>query len=196
VFHGGYLAYVAVIALLGATAMAANQALISIEALSYQIAEGLGVAAGVLVGQQLGEGRPDEASRSCLVASGLAVTVLSGFALIFAATPRLLLGMFSADPTVIDAGATALLVAAAAQPVMAFAVVTAMALRAAGATRTLLWTTAACGVVIRLAATWVFAVSLDLGLLGVWLGSGVDWLAHAAILGVVLVDGRWRRITV
>lgn len=193
IYHSGYLAYVAVIALLGATAMAANQALISIEALSYQTAEGFGVAAGVLVGQRLGEGRPEEAARSCSVSAGLAVLALSGFSLLFLGAPRLLLGLFSDDPTIVQHGIAPLTVAALSQPVMAFAVVAAMALRAAGATRVLLVTTAVCAVGLRLGATWLFAMTLDMGLLGVWLGSSVDWLVHAAVLGAILVGGRWRR---
>jgi putative MATE family efflux protein len=193
VYHGGYIAYVAVIALLGATAMAANQALISIEALSYQTAEGFGIAAGVLVGQRLGEGRPGEAARSCGVAAGLAVLALSGFALLFLGAPRVLLSLFSDDPNIVQHGVAPLTVAALSQPVMAFAVVVAMALRAAGATRILLVTTAVCAVGLRLGATWLFAMTLDLGLLGVWLGSSVDWLVHATVLGAVLIKGGWRR---
>lgn len=193
IYHSGYLAYVAIIALLGATAMAANQALISIEALSYQTAEGFGVAAGVLVGQRLGEGRPDEAARSCSVSAGLAVLALSGFSLLFVGAPRMLLGLFSDDPSIVQHGLAPLTVAALSQPVMAFAVVTAMALRAAGATRILLVTTAVCAVGLRLGATWLFAMRLDMGLLGVWLGSSVDWLVHAAVLGAILASGRWRR---
>ncbi|HHH29976.1 MAG TPA: MATE family efflux transporter, partial [Polyangiaceae bacterium] len=193
VYHAGYLAYVAIIAMLGATTMAANQALISIEALSYQTAEGFGVAAGVLVGQRLGEGRPGEAARSCVVAAGLAVVALSGFSLLFLGAPRVLLGLFSDDPTVVQHGVAPLTVAASSQPAMAFAVVAAMALRAAGATRVLLVTTAVCAVGLRLAATWLFAMRLHMGLLGVWLGSSVDWLVHAAVLGAILAGGRWRR---
>jgi len=195
-YHSGYLAYVAIIALLGATAMAANQALISIEAFSYQTAEGFGVAAGALMGQRLGQGRTEEAARSCGTAAALAVLAVSGLSLLFLGVPRQLLSLFSEDPAVVQQGIAPLTVAALSQPVMAFAVVVTMALRAAGATRVVLVTTFGCAVVVRLIATWLFAMGLDLGLLGIWLGSSVDWLVHAAVLGAVLLGGRWRRIRV
>jgi MATE family, multidrug efflux pump len=196
VHHGGYLAFAAMIALLGATAMAANQALISVEALSYQTAEGFGVAAGALVGQRLGERRPERASLSLLAACGLAVLSLGLFSLLFLAAPRLLLGLFSDDPTVVAAGLEPLALAAATQPLMAFAVVAGMALRAAGATRTLLGTTLLCGVGVRLTVTWWLAIEHDMGLTGVWIGSTADWLVHALLLGAVLARGHWRRVVV
>ena len=35
-----------------------------------------------------------------------------------------------------------------------------------------------------------------MGLTGVWLGSTVDWLAQALLLGAVLAIGRWRTVRV
>jgi Na+-driven multidrug efflux pump len=92
--------------------------------------------------------------------------------------------------------AAAMPVVALIQPAMAFAVVASMALRGAGCTRLQLGLTLLCSVGVRLGATWWLAVELDLGLLGVWLGSALDWLVHAALLGWVLLDGRWRRARV
>jgi len=195
-YHGGYLGYVAIVGMLGTAAMAANQALISVEAFSYQTAEGFGIAAATLVGQRLGARRLRSATSACLTAASMAVVALSGFALLFVAAPDILLSLFSTDPAVKAVGTRALQVAAIAQPIMAFAVVTAMALRGAGATRVVLWTTLFAGVVMRLSATWLFAIELQLGLVGVWLGSTVDWVTHAALLAWVVWGGRWRQASV
>ncbi len=196
VYHTGYLAFVAIIGLLGATAMAANQALISIEAISFQTAEGFGIAAGALVARKLGAGQDREASSACTTAARLAMAALGTFGLAFVLVPELLMRGFASDPVIIDLGVETLYVAAAAQPVMAFAVVSSMALRGAGATRTALWLTLFCSVVVRLAATWLFAIEMELGLVGVWLGSTVDWFVHAALLILVLDRGRWRKAVV
>jgi MATE family multidrug resistance protein len=196
VYHSGYLAFVAIIGLLGASAMAANQALISIEAISFQTAEGFGIAASALVAHKLGAGKDEEASRVCVTAARLAMAVLGALGLAFVLLPELWMAAFATDGEIIDLGVETLYVAAAAQPLMAFAVVASMALRGAGATRTALGLTLLCSVVVRLAATWLLAIELEMGLVGVWLGSTIDWLVHAALLTVVIDRGHWRKATV
>jgi Na+-driven multidrug efflux pump len=71
-----------------------------------------------------------------------------------------------------------------------------MGLRGAGDTRTVLAVTTVCSLVVRLAATWFFAITLGWGLVGVWMGSTSDWIVRSALLAVAYARGRWRRIDV
>ena len=50
--------------------------------------------------------------------------------------------------------------------------------------------------VIRLSATYLFAFVFGLGLVGVWLGSTCDWIIRSAVLVVVFLQGRWRKVVV
>lgn len=195
-YHSGYMGFVAIIGLLGATAMAANQALTSIEAICFLSADGFGIAAGAIVAQKLGARRPSEAARAGILAAGMAVLLLTVFGVLFAAAPRLLMRSFSADPSIIDLGSRTLLITAIAQPFMAFSMVVGMGLRGAGDTRTVLAVTLVCAVLVRLVATWTFAITLGWGLVGVWLGSTADWMVRAALLALAHARGRWRRIEV
>jgi putative MATE family efflux protein len=192
VYHGSYLAFVAIIGLLGAAAMAANQGLISVEAVSFLSADGLGVAAGAIVAQKLGKRRAEEAASASWIAAGLATAMLTTFGLVFALAPRALASVFSDDPAIVDVGARTMLVAAAAQPFMAFATVMGMALRGAGDTKTVLAVMTVCSLAVRLVATWLFAVTLGFGLVGVWMGSGLDWVVRAVLLGWLWRRGAWR----
>ena len=192
VYHGSYVAFVAIIGLLGAAAMAANQGLISIEAVSFLSADGLGVAAGAIVAQKLGKKRFEDASQTGWLAAGLATAMLTAFGIVFAIVPRALASVFTEDPAIVDLGARTLLVAAAAQPFMAFATVLGMALRGAGDTRTVLAVMMVCSFAVRLLATWVLAITLGYGLVGVWIGSGLDWMCRAALLGWIWRRGKWR----
>ncbi len=79
---------------------------------------------------------------------------------------------------------------------MAFGMVMTMALRGAGDTRTALLGTFVGGFVVRVAATYLFAITLGWGLVGVWLGSTVDWLCRSLFFGVVYARGRWLRVKV
>jgi putative MATE family efflux protein len=195
-YHAGYLGFVAIIAMLGAQAMAANQALVAIEAICFLSADGFGVAAGAVVAQKLGAGRPAEASRAGWIAAAMAIAGLSVMGVIFAAMPRVLLLAFSSDPAIIELGARSLYVAAVAQPFMAFATVVGMSLRGAGDTRTVLGVTFLCALGVRLAATYFFAITLELGLVGVWMGSTADWVARSGLLAVAYGRGRWRGVRV
>ncbi|MEZ4297264.1 MAG: MATE family efflux transporter [Polyangiaceae bacterium] len=195
IYHGGYLAYVAIIGLLGAAAMAANQGLISIEAVSFLSADGFGVAAAAIVAQKLGNKRPDEAMAAGRLSAGLATAMLTACGLAFAIAPRALTSLFSDDPSIVSLGARTLLVAAVAQPFMAYATVIGMSLRGAGDTKTVLVVMGVCSFAVRLLATWLFAITLDLGLIGVWIGSGADWICRAVWLGLLWRRGRWRFAT-
>ena len=195
-YHAGYLGFVAIIGLLGAMAMAANQALVAIEAVCFLSADGLGVATGAVVAQKLGGGQPGEAGKAGWIGAAMATALLTTLGLGFVVAPRLLVGVFSPDPAIIALGARALLVAAVAQPFMAFATVMGMGLRGAGATRTVLGVTVVSAVGVRLAATYFFAVTLGLGLVGVWMGSTADWVCRSGLLGAAYARGKWRGVRV
>jgi multidrug resistance protein, MATE family len=196
VYHAGYLAFVAMIGLLGSRAMGANQVLVGIEAICFLSADGFAIAAGAVVAQKLGAGKAGDASRACLAASAMAVALLSAFGVLFATAPRLLIAAFSPDPQIIELGSHALYVAAVAQPFMAFATVVGMGLRGAGDTKTVLWTTLVCSVCVRLGVTYVGAIALGWGLVGVWIGSTADWVVRSVLLGIAFARGQWRRAVV
>ncbi len=188
-YNGGYVAFVAIVAMLGTAAMAANQALVSIEAICFLSADGFGIAAGALVAQKLGQGRPGDARRSAEIAARFSVLLLTAFGLVFVLAPRLLMSAFSADAEIVRVGTLSLYVAAAAQPFMAYATVMRMALRGAGATGAVLGVTLAGTFLVRLPVAYVTAVTLDWGLLGIWVGSTCDWIFEAAVLSVLVRRG-------
>jgi putative MATE family efflux protein len=191
-YQAGYVGFTAVIGLLGTEAMAANQALLAVEAIGFLSAEGFGVAAAAVLAQKLGAQRPGEATRAGWLAAGMSVALATMIGLGFVVAPRLLMKGFSTDPAIIALGAKTLYIAAVAQPFMAYAMVKGMALRGAGATRTVLLSTFVGALVVRVAASYLFAITFGLGLVGVWLGSTLDWVVRCGVLGTAYARGRWR----
>ncbi len=90
----GFTFFAFVVGNLGKFYLAANNIVFSIEALSFFPMLGVGATVSILVGQSIGEGRPDEARRavySGLAASGIYLVVVTA---IFLFTPKPLLNIF------------------------------------------------------------------------------------------------------
>jgi putative MATE family efflux protein len=194
--HVGYFLYVGMIAALGELAMAGNQALVSIESICFLSADGFGIAAAALVAQRLGAGKPDEARTASVLGMRMAIALLSTCGIAFALAPVLLTTLFSPDPAVAAIAAPALLITAVAQPFMASATVLGESMRGAGATRSTFAVSLVCGVGVRVVVTYVAAFVLDLGLVGVWIGSTTDWIIRTLLFGILFARGRWLRARV
>jgi Na+-driven multidrug efflux pump len=170
------------IARLGDDVMAANQALISVEAVCFLSGDGFGIAAAALVAQKLGAGRPDEARRCAVVAARYAVVLLTSLGLLFLATRWAVLPLFSSDARIVGLGASAVPILAIAQPFMAAGIVLAQAVRGGGFTRAVLGVSAVGAFAVRLSCTYLFALSMDLGIRGVWMGSTADWIVRSVLM--------------
>jgi MATE family multidrug resistance protein len=192
-YHAGYLGFVAIIALLGDAAMAANQALISIESICFLSGDGFGIAAAALVAQSLGRDDAAGASRFARRAAEYALVMLTTMGFAAYVLRRPLIAVFSSNPGVMAEGLRTIPVLLLAQPFMAAGIVLGQALRGAGDTRGALGVSAVGALVVRLTCTWFFALKMGLGLQGVWLGSTCDWIARSALL-VLLGPGRLRRM--
>ncbi len=181
-YHAGFLGYVAMVGQLGESVMAANQVLVSIESVCFLSADGFGIAAASLAAQSLGRRRPADAERATRVAVRDAVLLLSLCGVAFFVFRGPITRAFTDDPAIIVLGMATMPVVALAQPFMATSIVTADALRGAGETRAVLAVSALSAFGVRLVATWFFVWKMDLGLIGVWLGSTTDWFVRSILL--------------
>jgi putative MATE family efflux protein len=184
-YHVGYVGYVFIIAKLGDATMAANQSLISVESICFLSGDGFGIAAAALVAQKLGARDPDGARRAARVATRDAVLALTLFGVAAFLLRDGILPLFSRDAEVLAIGRRAMPVLAAAQPFMATGIVLAQAARGAGRTREALGVSVVGAVIVRLSATWIFAISMGLGLAGVWMGSTLDWIVRSALFAAI-----------
>jgi len=191
VYHVAYMAFVWMIARLGDDAMASNQALIAIEAISFMTVDGYATACGALVAQELGAGREERAAWVGWATTWLAVLTLSTFGVGFLVFRHQLPALVTPRADLQAQAAGALLVVAIAQPFMAIGVTLGQAVRGAGATRLALLVSLFGGFVVRLLATWI-ATSHGLGITGVWIGSTCDWIARTVLLVWVWRSGFWR----
>jgi putative MATE family efflux protein len=181
-YHIGFITYALMVTRLGDSAMAANQSLISVESICFLSADGFGVAAAALVAQKLGAGRPEEARSAAWISMRYAILALTSFGFASLALRDVVLPLFSADPEVVAIGRRTIPVLTVAQPFMATGIVLAQSLRGAGRTRAALGVSATGAILVRISATWIFALGCGLGLIGIWMGSTTDWIVRAVVL--------------
>lgn len=193
VYHTGYMMFVWMIARLGDDAMASNQALIAIEAISFMTVEGFATACGALVAQELGAQRARRAAWVGWASAGLATITLSTFGVAFLLLRHQLPALVTPRVDLQLAAAQAIVVMACAQPFMAIGVVLGQGVRGAGATRIALLVSLIGGFGVRLLSTWIATTHFSLGITGVWVGSTCDWIARTFLLVAIWRAGTWLR---
>ena len=171
------------------TMLAAHQIVLNVISLTFMVTLGVGSAGAVRVGQAVGRldvsGVRDAGWAALAVGGGF----MAGAAVAFALAPTVILGSFTADPGVIRAGVTLLLVAAVFQLFDGLQGVATGVLRGFGDTRTpMIW---------NLAGHWgiglpvggILCFGLGWGVLGLWVGLSTGLV----LIGIVLVATWWYR---
>jgi putative MATE family efflux protein len=192
----GFFLYLSFASRYGTTAVAAYIIGVRILALSFLPGFGFSAAAGTLVGQNLGAGRPDDAARAGWAANRLAVGLMTAGGFVVFKLARPIARLFVDDPVVVDEAVQFIRVLGAAQPLMAIDFTLGGALRGAGDTRFPLVAVALGFYGCRLGMAWVVASWLRLDLLWVWLAVVGDYLVRAALKGWRFHSMRWARAVV
>lgn len=179
---------------LGTVAYAAHQVTINALAVAYMPGWGFALAATTLVGQELGANRPERAAQSAYEALRMAtiiMTIMGGLVAIF---PTQVLRIFTDDPAVIAAGLLILRIAGLVIPFLGISFTIAGGLRGAGDTISVLVILGGCIWGMRVAnAYWLGPL---LGLTGIWLAVGIDFVARAVLLTLRFRSGKWQLVKV
>ncbi len=179
--EGGLFAVTAIlVGVLGAEALAANQVVISIIALTFVVAMALGEAAAIRVAFETGAGRPARAQRAGILGIALGVVFMLVAAVVFLALPVTLTGLFldvddAANRPVIELATGLFLIAAVFQIFDGVQAIASRALRGLRDTFVPMW--------IAGLGYWVFGIPCGY-LLGFVLGYGAEGLWWGLALGL------------
>jgi MATE family multidrug resistance protein len=133
---GVFAVATSMIAKLGAVPLASHQIALNTVSLTYMVPLGLSAAAAVRVGQALGRGDPQAASRAGWTAMFLATGFMGIMTILFLAAPQYITRIYTPDPAVVSAASTLLFVGGFFQLFDGMQTVATGALRGAGDTRT------------------------------------------------------------
>jgi len=192
----GFFAYAKVVAGLGTAAFATHQICVNILGMSFHFGDGLSVAASSLIGQSLGEKRPDMAMIYGKVANrlGLCESTILSVGFIVLAWP--LMRMFTDEVAIIEAGVPIMYLMGIITFGNIAQVVFAGALRGAGDTRYTAIMSLVSVTFVRPISAWLFCYPLGLGLVGAWCGFMTDQYLRLLFTYPRFKSGKWVKIKV
>lgn len=194
VLRAGMLIFMRMVVALGTVALAAHQISWRIEALSFMIGVGFSVASATLVGQSLGADRPGLAALSMRRITLFAVGIMFLLALLFVSGPGLLVGLFSPEREVFYLACLCVIISAFEQPAIAILTVLNGGLQGAGDTLSPMVVSFVGALLVRIPLVYFLAIRMEMGLVGVWVGTVFDWALRAVFMYGCYRFGRWRRI--
>ena len=192
IMQGGFLMLNTILAYLGTTTLAAWQVGVNINSLAFMPIFGLAIATTTCVGQALGMRKPDEASAYQREALRTAVIVITSIGILAAVFARPLAGLYTTDPQVLVISVLLIWFFACTEPLLGVMNVSAAVLRAGG---DIMYVT-----LTALIGLWLFRIGIssllvyvfDLGIYGVMIGTGLDFLVRATLYYLRVRKGRWK----
>lgn len=176
----------------GNIALAAHQQGLTAESLSYMPAFGFSIAATAFVGQSMGAGSTELAQRYVKELSkwSMILTTFTASFLIF--TPRLVFGLLTDVPEVIELGAYYLILMGIAQIPQQLTGVFNGALRGAGDTKAPMINGAIGLWGIRLPFSYLLSLHFGWNIIGVWAAMTIDLFVRFALSAYRYFSGRWK----
>ena len=177
----------------GTLAVAAHTLCQRVEMLMVMIGMGVGMAAGVLAGQNLGAGQPERAERSGWLAVGFAEGILVIFSLAILLSAENIVSIFNTEPALVEIASSFLRIAAVGFFVLGFIVVFMLFLSGVGDTVPAMF--------FEMVPTWGVMLPLvfflprvtDLGVYGIRWAIVANMAVGAAVYLAYFALGRWKR---
>ncbi|MDD3704807.1 MAG: MATE family efflux transporter [Clostridiaceae bacterium] len=192
----GIFLFVRIVADLGTVIYAAHQIALSILSLSFQPGQAFGIAASSLVGMSLGAGKFEMAEEYAKRTRKFGSIISTFMGIIFFFFGPQLVGLYSADPMIINNSSVVLKIIAVVQPFQSSQFILAGALRGAGDTFWPLVATFTGVLVIRVVLAYAFVSVLGYGLVGAWIAVLIDQFVRWLFVYFRFRTGKWKYIKI
>lgn len=198
----GFSIFIFLIGMIDKEVAAATTLAFNLNTLAFLPVVGLGTAVSILVGNRIGDGKPDEAARITWLAFGVAAVYMLVFGAIFVGLPDLLLSPYVVESNVEEFQRIRPLVVkllwfvAVYSLFDAMAIVFGAALRGAGDTRFAMLFSFLSGWLIMVVPTWIGVTYWNWGVIAAWMSCTV----YVVLLGLGFAarfrQGKWRSMRV
>ena len=186
---GAFAAVTMLAGRLDPSTLAAHQIVINLAGLTYMVPLGMASAGAVRVGHAVGRRDASGASAAGWTAIALGTGFMASAAAVFLAAPRAILGVFTTDGGVVEAGLALITLVALFQVFDGLQGVTTGALRGLGDTRTPMLLNLAGHWMIGLPAGYLLCFVMGQGVVGLWIGLSTGLVVVGSLVTVIW----WRR---
>lgn len=194
-FALGRVIVTSIVSMFGTAQIAANGVANSVDQIAIVVVNAVNLAVITVVGQCIGAGLPDQAegyTKKLMKISYLFTGILGG--LVCVLLPFILRFYNLSEETMHYAAILIIM-----HNILAFALHPtsfnlANSLRAAGDAQFTMLVGIGSMLVFRLGSAVLFGIVLNLGIIGVWIAMGMDWLARSVAFGIRYKSGKWRTI--
>jgi len=162
------------------------------ESLSFLVAVAFSVAASTLVGQNLGANKPERAARCAWWTVRIIVIETFIVSVVFVTIPELIAGIFSSDPATLEIAVDYLIILGLSQIFMGIEIVLEGAFSGAGNTIPPMVVSGTWSI-MRLPLAYLFSITLDWGVNGIWWSLTITSFFKAIILLLWFRRGNWKK---
>ncbi len=176
----------------GTIAVAAHTLNQRIEMILLMPCFALGMAAGVLAGQNLGAGQPERAEKGAWLAVGMVQGIMVLFSIAILLGAEYFVRIFSSEPDLIETAATFLRIAVSGYIVLSFVAVFMNSLQGAGDTVPPMVVSVLTVLLITLPGAYFLPKMTGLGVLGIRWAMAAEMVVQAVIFVFYFRTGRWK----
>ena len=177
----------------GVAASAASGAGTKVSALTHIINQGLSLASSAMIGQNIGANKPDRVRQVVKTSIAVNLVVFAFNAAIMLLFPRQLFSIFTRDPAVLEYAKIYMQIAIIGDFASALMSPCNALIEGSGHTTLALIIGILDGVFTRIVVSILLGVTLQMGLVGFWLGNGLARYTTAILAGAYVISGRWAK---
>lgn len=187
------LVVMAMVTSLGAVAVNTYSYVNTVASYVYLFSMALGSGTSIMIGWESGRGEVETAKRICMFSVRCSFAIALGSLGVLALLRHQVMDLFTDDPAIIAMGASVILADVVLEAGRSRNLVLVNALRAAGDVRFPLYIGLFSMWVFSVGASWVLGIRLGWGLVGIWLGLGLDECFRALGMQLRWSRGGWTR---
>lgn len=193
----GFMSVAVMAANLGTQEYAAHQVGMNVMSLSFSFGDGMQVAAVTLIGQSLGKKLPELAKRYGLICQRIGNLISIVLSALYLVGGKWLFGLyFPKDPYAVEIGIEIMRVMVVIVLLQVAQVIYMGCLRGAGDVRFTTIASIISVTCIRPMASYLFAYTLGMGVIGIWFGVVCDQVVRLFLTSWRFGTGKWAKIEV